>query len=96
MKKLIVTGGAGFIGTNLCKKLLALGHKVISIDNYNTGKKENHIKGVKYYEMDIRTIYDYNWLNPDIIFHMAAIARIQPSFEDPKNYFTTNFTQILN
>ena len=94
--RIIVTGGAGFIGTNLCKKLLELGHKVISIDNYNTGKKENHIHGVEYYDMDIKTIYDYGWLNPDIIFHMAAIARIQPSFDNPKEYFTTNANGTLN
>lgn len=93
---IIVTGGAGFIGTNLCKKLIELNHKVISIDNYNTGKKENHIEGVEYLNMDIRNIYDYNWLQPDIIFHMAAIARIQPSFDKPKEYFTTNANGTLN
>ena len=93
---IIVTGGAGFIGTNLCKKLIELGHKVISIDNYNTGKKENHIEGVEYLNMDVRNIYDYNWLQPDIIFHMAAIARIQPSFDNPKEYFTTNANGTLN
>ena len=92
---IIVTGGAGFVGTNLCKKLLESDHKVISIDNYSTGKKENHISGVEYYDMDIRNIHDYSWLEPDIIFHMAAIARIQPSFKDPKNYFTTNVNSTL-
>jgi UDP-glucose 4-epimerase len=94
--RVIITGGAGFIGTNLCKKLTKLGHKVISIDNYNTGKKENHIPGVEYYDMDIKNIHDYNWLNPDIIFHMAAIARIQPSFKDPKDYFLNNANGTLN
>ena len=94
--KIIVTGGAGFIGTNLCKKLVELGHDVTSIDNYNTGKKENHIRGVEYYNMDIKTICDYSWLNPDIIFHMAAIARIQPSFKDPKGYFLNNVNGTLN
>ena len=97
--QIIVTGGAGFIGTNLCKKLLELGHEVTSIDNYTTGKKENHIEGVKYLKYDIRHTYDYNWVyskRPDVIFHMAAIARIQPSFEDPKNYFTTNANGTLN
>lgn len=94
--RIIVTGGAGFVGTNLCKKLIKLGHKVISIDNYNTGKKENHIEGVEYLNMDIRNIYDYSWLQPDIIFHMAAIARIQPSFDKPKEYFATNANGTLN
>jgi UDP-glucose 4-epimerase len=91
--QIIVTGGAGFIGTNLCKKLVELGHEVTSIDNYSTGKKENYIEGVRYENFDIRNIHDYKWIyneHPDIIFHMAAIARIQPSFEQPKKYFTTN------
>ena len=45
MKKVIVTGGAGFIGYNLCKQLVSLGHKVMSIDNYSTGLESNHIEG---------------------------------------------------
>lgn len=94
--RVIVTGGAGFVGTNLCKKLVELGHIVTSIDNYNTGKEANHIEGVKYLHMDVRNILNYNWLQPDIIFHMAAIARIQPSFEKPKEYFTTNANGTLH
>ncbi len=96
--RIIVTGGAGFVGTNLCKKLIELGHKVTSIDNYSTGKKENHIEGVRYENFDIRNVYDYKWVyneHPDVIFHMAAIARIQPSFEQPKKYFTTNANGTL-
>lgn len=96
--RVIVTGGAGFIGTNLCKKLVKLGHEVTSIDNYLTGKVENHIKGVRYENFDIRNIHGYKWVyteHPDIIFHMAAIARIQPSFEQPKKYFTTNANGTL-
>tara|TARA_Y100000004_G_scaffold194953_1_gene260804 strand:+ start:153 stop:989 length:837 start_codon:yes stop_codon:yes gene_type:complete len=93
--RIIITGGAGFVGTNLCKKLTELNHNVISIDNYTTGKEENHINGVKYLNMDIRNIHDYSWLQPDIIFHMAAVARIQPSFKNPKEYFTTNANGTL-
>tara|TARA_R110002167_G_scaffold45006_4_gene135242 strand:- start:233 stop:1069 length:837 start_codon:yes stop_codon:yes gene_type:complete len=95
---IIVTGGAGFIGTNLCKELIKLGHKVTSIDNYNTGKKENHVEGVRYENSDIRKTPHYKWVynkHPDIIFHLAAIARIQPSFNKPKEYFTTNANGTL-
>ena len=95
MKKILVTGGAGFIGTNLIKRLIKQGHKVISIDNYNTGLKTNHINGGIYLEHDIRTIKDYSWVNPDVVFHLAAIARIQPSFENPIDYFTTNANGTL-
>jgi len=97
IQKALVTGGAGFIGTNLIKKLLADGHDIVSIDNYSTGKKQNHIEGVKYYlESDIANILeDPPWqlmtFKPDIVFHMAAIARIQPSFERPEEYINTNF-----
>ncbi len=90
---ILITGGAGFVGTNLIKQLLEEGHDVISIDNYSTGKKENHIMGCTYIEGDISqhtNIKKYN--KPvDIIFHMAAIARIQPSFERPEDYINTNF-----
>lgn len=87
---ILVTGGAGFIGTNLIKKLLNEGHNVISIDNYNTGLISNHQDRAKYINFDIRNIDDYSCWEPDIIYHLAAIARIQPSFEKPYDYFTTN------
>lgn len=94
--KAIVTGGAGFVGTNLIKRLVQEGLEVVSIDNYYTGFKSNHVEGCEYLEMDIRNIHDYSWLNPDIVFHLAAIARIQPSFKEPKEYFTTNANGSLN
>ena len=98
---ILVTGGAWFVGTNLIKKLLSNGHHVTSIDNYSTGKKENHLSECDYHNYDIRDIDGYTGLvndisKPDVIFHMAAVARIQPSFEDPKNYFTTNANGTLN
>jgi len=87
--KVLVTGGAGFVGTNLIKQLLKDGHSVISIDNYNTGLKSNHQEGCVYIEGDIRK---FDWpFEVDVVFHMAAIARIQPSFERPDDYITTNF-----
>ena len=92
--KVLVTGGAGFVGTNLIKRLLKDGHSVVSIDNYNTGLKSNHQSGCKYLNHDLRNINDY--MDVDVVFHMAAIARIQPSFENPKDYFTTNANATLN
>ena len=93
----LVTGGAGFVGTNIVKKLLEADFEVVSIDNYNTGLEENHIEGCEYVNMDIRDIHDYStWGKFDIVFHMAAIARIQPSFELPKQYFTVNAVGTQN
>jgi len=82
---IMVTGGAGFVGTNLIKRLLKDGHKVVSLDNYSTGKKENEQKGCTYYDCDIRDVVDFSYFmeNPDVIYHLAAIARIQPSFKNP-------------
>ena len=92
--RILVTGGAGFVGTNLIKQLLSDGHNVTSIDNYNTGKKENHIEGCHYIEADI-TEYSFPIVY-DLVFHMAAIARIQPSFESPEKYIDTNFSGTYN
>ena len=88
--KILVTGGAGFVGTNLIKKLLLQGHDITSIDNYNTGLISNHQDGAEYINFDIRNIDDYSYWKPDVIYHLAAIARIQPSFKKPYDYFTTN------
>jgi len=87
--KILVTGGAGFIGTNLIKKLLEEGHKVISLDDYSTGTKGNHIDGVKYIQGDIETI-EYLAGDYDLCFHIAAQSRVQPSFDDPTETFRVN------
>ena len=96
----LVTGGAGFIGTNLIKRLLDDGHSVISFDNYTTGKKENEQDGCEYIECDITDNYDVQKhllnKNIDIIYHLAALARIQPSFKNPTNTFKTNVSGTMN
>ncbi len=95
--KALVTGGAGFVGTNLIKRLLKDGHEVVSIDNYSSGKKENEQDGCLYYDYDL----SYNYVRDDgdrydVIFHMAALARIQPSLKDPYKTIFNNFTSTLN
>lgn len=89
--RILVTGGAGFVGTNLIKRLLKEGHEVISIDNYYTGLTDNHQDGATYIERDIVDIEDYSEFGKiDIVYHLAAIARIQPSFKLPIEYFYSN------
>ena len=93
----LVTGGAGFIGTNLIKRLLKDGHEVVSIDNYSTGKKENEQDGCIYYDYDL----SYSYIRDDgdsydVIFHLAALARIQPSLKQPYKTIYNNFTSTLH
>ena len=84
MKKILVTGGVGFVGTNLIKRLLSEGHEVISIDNYSTGNKENEQEGCTYYNLDINEKELPFDKTVDVIFHIAALARIQPSLLRPQ------------
>ena len=89
--KLLVTGGAGFVGYNLCKKLIGDGHEVISIDNYSTGKEVNEVDGVTYYHSDIAYGINKTILEGiEAVIHLAASARIQPSFSDPVLYARNN------
>lgn len=82
-KKILVTGGAGFIGSHLCEKLVEDTHNdVYSLDNYFTGKKENHIDGVTYIYGDCVDIEKYIDFSPHIIFHLGEYSRVEQSFED--------------
>ena len=97
MKKILVTGGVGFIGTNLIKRLLSEGHEVHSIDNYSTGNKENEQEGCTYHNLNINhkeipEIAD----SFDVIFHIAALARIQPSLIRPQETIEANVNGTLN
>ena len=94
MKNILVTGGVGFIGTNLIKKLVREGHKITSIDNYSTGTKSNEVKGVEYINVDIALI-DQLGSEFDICFHLAAQSRVQPSFEDPQESIRVNVTGTM-
>tara|TARA_Y100000389_G_C17465810_1_gene525415 strand:- start:1364 stop:2215 length:852 start_codon:yes stop_codon:yes gene_type:complete len=88
--KILVTGGAGFIGSNLIKRLLLEEHEVHSLDNYDSGFKSNHQLGCNYINADIETIENIEGKDFDLVYHLAALSRIQPSFENPKETFRVN------
>ncbi len=95
---LIITGGAGFVGSNLIKHLIVkTKYKLISIDNYSTGLKKNHVvnKRVRYIKGDTNKIYEI--LKPykkkiHTIFHFGEYARIHQSFYDTKKCFDSNLS----
>lgn len=102
MKKCIVTGGAGFIGSNLVEKLIKLNFKVNVIDNLSTGLKSNlkdFEKKINFYEKDISDIDQLDniiFKDVDYIFHLAGLADIVPSIENPEKYFKSNVLGTFN
>jgi len=95
MKKVLVTGGAGFIGTNLITKLIPKKLDIISLDNYSTGSKENELNSVEYVKGDIDLINEFDNQDIDYCFHLAAQSRVQPSFEDPEESLRVNVQGTL-
>ena len=97
----VVTGGAGFIGSNLVDHLVRIGHKVIVLDNFISGKKANLAhhkkKDVKIIRVDISKSknLDKYFKKVDYVFHLAGLAEIIPSIKNPKKYFNTNVLGTL-
>lgn len=82
-KLILVTGGAGFIGSHLCERLVKEGHKVISLDNYFTGSRDNHVAGVEYREGHTKDIEKIIPETPDLIYHLGEYSRVAKSIEEP-------------
>lgn len=99
--KFVVTGGVGFIGSNIVKLLLKNDHSVDIIDNLHTGKKENlqeSINEVNFHKIDTRNKDDLKKIlkNYDGIFHEAALTAVPESFEKPQEYHDVNVTGTKN
>jgi len=100
MQKAIVTGGAGFIGSNLVDKLIEQGIEVTILDDLSTGKEENINPKAKFIECDISTVSQADLIfyinGADVVFHTAAKARVQPSIDDPITFNKANVDGTLN
>ena len=99
--KILITGGAGFIGSHLSEFLLNQGYNIIIIDNLSTGRIANikHIlKRVKFVNADISKSgkWEGNFKNIKYVFHLAALADIVPSIQNPSLYFNANVVGTKN
>ena len=95
--QVLVTGGLGFVGSNLVDTLVDMGHKVTVIDNLSSESSRESFtnKSARYFIDDIREMninLPMDGIPFDVIFHLAGMARIQPSFDDPLDYVDINIT----
>jgi UDP-glucose 4-epimerase len=94
--KVLVTGGAGFIGSHLCEKLSQDGHEVFSLDDYSTGTKKNHVDNVTYITGETKNIEKLVSITPDIIYHLGEYSRVEQSFDDIEKVWNSNKNGIFS
>jgi UDP-glucose 4-epimerase len=110
MSNILVTGGAGFVGSNLVKRLKNKGHNILVIDNYSAGKRENEVPGVYYVKAHTKNIVNYQLdylsqhktridFEPEVVFHLGEYSRIHPSFAEYDlvwQYNTVGTFEVVN
>ena len=99
--KYVVTGGAGFIGSNIVDLLIDQGHSVCVIDNFSTGKKENCNEKAVYHELNLSSEENFDKIKSivngaDGLFHLAALPRVQESIENPFLFEKNNTLSTIN
>ena len=105
MTTMLVTGGAGFIGSHVCDRLLAEGHRVIAVDDLSTGHIANLMeargygKAFTFFNMDVRAeglLPLFERYRPEVVVHLAAQAGVRPSLADPVHDASVNVMGFLN
>ena len=99
--RILITGAAGFLGSNLCDRLLAEGHEVIGMDNFITGRPENlaHLADESQFtfiEHDVSEFIDVPGDDLDAVMHFASYIEVGESITDPSKYYRNNFSNTLN
>ncbi len=90
-KKILITGGAGFVGSHLCERLAQnQKNEVYSLDNYFTGSEANHVQGVTYIKGDTKDIASLIDFDPDMVYHLGEYSRVEQSFDDIKTVWEYN------
>lgn len=87
---ILVTGGAGFVGSRLIARLVAEGHRVISLDNYFAGSKEAHVEGAEYREGHTKDIAEHIPERPTLVFHLGEYSRTEQSLTEPQTVWDLN------
>src|SRR3989344_548771 len=87
---ILVTGGAGFVGSHVCERIARAGNRVISLDNYFTGSTDNHMPGVEYRKGHTKDIERHVPETPDIVYHLGEYARVEQSVLEPEVVYDLN------
>ncbi len=97
--KILVTGGAGFIGSHLANELIRQGNKVIVVDDLSSGKKENVSPKAKFYKTDVRSnkiAEIFKKEKPEVVFHFAARPLVQDAYKNPYEAIEVNIMGTVN
>lgn len=93
--KILVTGGAGFVGSHLCERLTQLGYEVVSLDNYSSGSEKNHVDGVKYIKGDVKEVLNMGLPTDfNIVYHLGEYSRVEQSYKDLETVLDYNLYSI--